>query len=342
LLAARIHELGGPEVLRVEEAPDPVPGSDDLLVAIRATSINHRDIWQRRGHPHPTYTVEFPAILGIDLCGEVVETGEEVMGFQPGDRITVSPYMPCGHCENCRRARPQYCTNFQVFHGAYAELATIPSALAVKVAGDVPDEDVACFSNTYITAWQMLSGKAGLGPDDTVFVWAGTSGLGSAAIEIAKLFGARVLTSVGSDAKRELVSRLRPDLIVDHYEEDVCKAVAEYTDGRGVTVVFEHVGSATWGRSMAMCAAGGTIVSAGATSGDHAEMDITGMFARQLRIHGSRLGTMGDALSAVRHLEAGAFKPLIAETVPLAEIADGHRLLEDFAPAGKIVVRVGA
>ncbi|MBS1879437.1 MAG: zinc-binding dehydrogenase [Actinobacteria bacterium] len=340
MLAARIHELGGPEVFRVEEAPDPVPGPHDLLVAVRATSINHRDVWQRRGHPHPTYRVEFPAILGIDLCADVVETGAEVDGFAAGDRVTISPYIPCGRCENCRRSRPQYCTAFDVFHGTYAELAVIPSALAVPVSAAVPDADVASFSNTYITAWQMLNGKAEVGPDDTVFVWAGTSGLGSAAIEIARLFGAKVVTSVGSEAKRELVSRLQPDLIVNHYEEDICELVAEFTDGRGATIVFEHVGQASWERSMQMCAAGGTIVSAGATTGDRAEMDVTFMFARQLRILGSRLGTMDDALSAARHLEAGAFKPLIAETITLQEIAEGHRMMEEFAPAGKIIVSV--
>ena len=340
MLAARIHELGGPEAFRVEQVPDPVPGREDLLVAVRATSINHRDAWQRKGHPHPAYRVELPAILGIDLCGEVVETGAEVDGFAAGDRVTISPYIPCGRCENCRRTHPQYCTAFDVFHGTYAELAVIPSALAVPVAATVPDADVASFSNTYITAWQMLAGKAAVGPDDTVFVWAGTSGLGSAAIEIARLFGAKVITSVGSEAKHELVSRLAPDLIVNHYEEDICAAVAEFTEGRGATIVFEHVGEASWERSMQMAAAGGTIVSAGATSGDHAEIDVTFMFARQLRILGSRLGTMNDALSAVRHLEAGAFKPLIAETIPLAEIAAGHRMLEEYAPAGKIVVSV--
>ena len=339
--AARIHEPGGPDVFRVEEAPDPVAGPGDLLVAVRATSVNHRDIWQRRGHPHPTYAVEFPAILGIDLCGDVVGTGSAVEGFAVGDRVTISPYIPCGRCGSCRRSRPQYCTSFGVFHGTYAQLVALPSALAVPVARSVPAHDVACFSNTYITAWQMLAGKAGVGPDDTVFVWAGTSGLGSAAIEIARLFGAQVITSVGSAAKRELVARLQPDLVVDHYQDDVCRLVGEFTGGCGATIVFEHVGAATWARSLELCAAGGAIVSAGATSGDHAEMNITAMFARQLRILGSRLGTMDDALSAVRQLEAGAFTPLIAETVPLERIADAHRLLEDFAPAGKVDVTVG-
>lgn len=307
---------------------------------MRTTSVNHRDIWIRKGHPHPAYRVALPAILGIDLCGDVIEVGSEVEDFSPGDRITISPYIPCGRCENCRRARPQYCTGFDVYHGTYAELALVPASLALHVSSRVPDEQVGCFSNTYITAWQMLVGKAGVGPDDVVFVWAGTSGLGSAAIEIARVGGATVIASAGGERKRELLSRLSPDLVVDHYGEDVVARANEFTEGRGVSIVFEHVGQATWERSLELCAAGGTIVSAGATSGDDARVNVTGMFAKQVRILGSRLGTMDDALSAVRHLEAGRFEPLIAEVFPLERIADAHRLLEEGSIPGKVAVRV--
>lgn len=339
--AARIHALGGPETMVVEEVPEPSPGPGDLLVAVRATSVNHRDMWMRRGHPHPAYRVQLPAILGIDMCADVVAVGEEVDGFKPGDRITISPYIACGACDSCRRARPQFCTRFDVYHGAYAELAIVPAALALHVARHVPEEQVGCFSNSYITAWQMLIGKAGVGPEDVVFVWAGTSGLGSAAIQVARLAGATVIASAGGERKREVLARLSPDLIVDHHEEDVLARVADFTGGRGASIVFEHVGAATWERSMRMCAAGGTIVSAGATSGDEARIDVTEMFAKQVRILGSRLGTMSDALPAVRELEAGRLRPLIAEVRALDELPDAHRLLEEGAIAGKVAIRLG-
>ena len=159
----------------------------------------------------------------------------------------------------------------------------MPAALAVPVARAVPPEHVACFANAYITAWEMLVTKARVGPDDTVFVWAGTSGLGSAAIEIAQLVGARVISSAGGEHKLGVLAKRGVDLAVDHYRDDVVTRVLEFTGGLGASIVFEHVGAATWQRSLDMCASGGTIVSAGATSGDEATMDVTAMFANDAR-----------------------------------------------------------
>ncbi len=337
-----MHRLGGPEVLVLDQIPDPVPGPRELLVRVEATSINRRDLWMRAGHPHPAYHVDLPAILGIDLCGHVVATGQEADDSWVGRRITINPYITCGRCEYCRRERSQYCMSFDVYHGTYAELAVVPEALAVPVAEELPAEHVACFANAYITAWEMLVAKAGVGTEDVVFVWAGTSGLGSAAIDIARLHGARVIASAGSRAKLAELAKLGPDLIVDHHHDDVVARVLEFTGGLGATIVFEHVAQATWERSLALCASGGTIVSAGATSGDEVTMDVTAMFVKQVRILGSRLGTMDDALSAAQHLNAGRFAPLIAEVLPLKGVAEGHRRLEQGDAAGKLVVRVGS
>ncbi len=336
-----MHRLGGPEVLEVEEIADPTPGPRDLLVRVQATTVNRRDLWMRLGHPHPAYRVALPAILGIDLCAVVVQAGAEVERFAAGDRITLNPYITCGRCAYCLRERSQYCIAFDVYHGAYAELALVPETLAVPVAESVPAEHVACFANAYITAWEMLVTKAGVGPDDVVFVWAGTSGLGSAAIEIAQLVGARVIASAGAPHKLEALSGRHPDLIVDHHRDDVVGRVLDYTDGLGASIVFEHVGAATWQRSLDMCASGGTIVSAGATSGDDATMDVTAMFVKQVRILGSRLGTMEDALAAIRHFDEGRFQPMVGEVLELDQLAEGHRMLERGDVAGKIVVRVG-
>lgn len=338
--AVRIHGHGGPEVLQLDDVPEPEPGAGELLVRVRATSVNHRDCWIRKGHPHPAYHVDLPAILGIDLCGDVAAVGPGVDGFAVGDRVTISPYLHCGRCEACRRSRSQYCPNFDVYHGTYAEHAIVPAAHALHVDPRVPDAAVACFSNTYITAWQMLVGKAGVGPDDVVFVWAGTSGLGSAAIEIAKLAGARVVTTAGSIEKLEVLATRSADLVLNHHVDDVVARTRELTGGAGATIVFEHIGQATWQRSLELCVDGGTIVSAGATSGDDAEMNVTAMFAKQVRILGSRLGTLDDALPAARHLATGAFQPLVATVLGLDELPEAHRLMESGAVAGKIVVQV--
>jgi NADPH:quinone reductase-like Zn-dependent oxidoreductase len=333
-----MHEHGGPEVLRVEEVPEPATGADDLLVRMRATTVNHRDLWIRKGHPHPAYHVKLPAILGIDICGEIVETGNAVDGFAVGDRVTANPYVPCGRCRFCARGRAQYCSRFSVFNGAYAELVVIPAAQAVKLSPLVSDVDAACFPNTYITSWQMLIGKARLTPADVVFVWAGTSGLGSAAIEIARIAGATVIASAGSVRKLDVLRRRGPDLVLDHSRPDLVERVLEFTEGEGASVVFEHIGQATWERTLELAASGARIVSAGATSGDDARMDITRMFVKQVQILGSRLGTMEDALAAAGQLNAGRFTPLVGATVPFEELAEAHRLMEAGEVIGKIVV----
>jgi len=337
--AVRIHAHGGPEVLQVEDIPEPEPGPRDLLVRLRATSVNHRDIWIRKGHPHPAYHVDLPAVLGIDVCGDVVEVGSGVEGFRPGDRVTANPYMQCGVCRYCVRGEFQLCPDFDVYHGTYAELFLVPAQFAVRVDPSVPDEHVAAFPNAYITAWQMLVGKAGVGAADTVFVWAGTSGLGRAGIEIAKLHGARVLTSAGTGEKREVLRDGVADEVLDHHSPDLVDRVLELTDGVGPTIVFEHVGQATWERSIGMAAHGGTIVFAGATSGDDARVNVTYMFVKQLRILGSRLGTMADTIDAARHLSAGRFSPLIGAVLPLEQLGEAHVLLDEGRVTGKVIVK---
>jgi NADPH:quinone reductase-like Zn-dependent oxidoreductase len=333
-----MHGHGGPEVLRLDDVPEPAPGPGDLLVRMRATSVNPRDLWIRKGHPHPAYHVDLPAILGIDICGEVVAVGERVDGFVVGDRVTANPYIPCRACEYCRRGHEQFCPHFTVFTGAHAEYVAVPAWLGLVVAPSVPDEHVACFANTYITAWQMLVGKAQVGIDDVVFVWAGTSGLGSAAVEIARLAGATVIASAGSEAKRAVLAGRQVDLVVDHHSPRLVADVLEFTGGKGVTIVFEHVGAATWERSLELCASGGAIVSAGATSGDDARLNVTAMFVKQVRILGSRLGTMDDAIAAGRQLSAGRFEPLVGAVLPLEEVAEAHSLLEQGRVPGKVVL----
>lgn len=335
--AARIHQHGGSDVFRVEEINPPTVGPFDILVRQAMTTVNHRDIWIRKHHNNFAYRVALPAILGIDICGEVVEVGSDVDTPAVGDRVTINPYLPCGHCLDCLRAHPQYCGQFGVYHGAYAEFALVPAHLAIRVPAELSDAQVACFPNAYPTAWEMLLGKAGLGPDDTVFIWAGTSGLAMAGIEITQLVGARVITSAGTQAKRDLLTARGLD-VVDHYSPTMVSDVLEMTDGRGVSIVFEHVGAATWQRSLELCAPGATIVVGGATSGDTGTMDLTDMFVRQVRILGSRVASMDVALAAAHQLSLGRFNPLVGAVMPIEEIAEAHRLLEAGNVAGKILV----
>ncbi|HUH88259.1 MAG TPA: zinc-binding dehydrogenase [Pusillimonas sp.] len=337
--AALIRRHGAPEVLQLENIPVPKPGKGELLVRMLSTSVNHRDVWIRKGHPHPAYYVDLPTVLGVDVCGVIEEAGEGVDAvFKPGTRIIANPYLACGKCHRCRQGEFQYCASFTVYNGSYAEYAVVSAANAVCLSDDVPVSYAAAFPNSYITAWQMLVGKAGVSPADTVFVWAGTSGLGSAAIEIAKLAGAKVITSAGTEEKLKMLQGYEPDLIVNHYQPDMVDRVMDFTDGRGASIVFEHVGKSSWQRTLELCAHGGTIVTAGATSGDEVAMDITYAFVKQVRILGSRLGTMKDLSDSVRHLNSGYFKPLIGKTLPLEDIAHAHELMEAGQIVGKITL----
>lgn len=337
--AALIRQHGDPSVLQVERLPIPKPNSGELLIRMLSTSINHRDVWIRKKHPHPAYRVELPTILGVDACGVIEEVGAGVSAdFKVGDRVIANPYMPCRKCHYCQRGSFQYCTGYSVYNGSYAEYTTVEAINAVKISDSVPIAHAAAFPNSYITAWQMLVGKAGVTAADTVFVWAGTSGLGSAAIEIAKLAGARVIASAGSPKKLKMLKTYEPDFIVDHHDEKMLEQIMEYTDGLGPTIVFEHIGTASWERSVTMCSEGGAIVTAGATTGDEVTMDITYAFAKQVRVLGSRLGTMRDLKDSVRHLNSGYFKPLIGETLGIDDISQAHQLMEDGKIIGKIIV----
>lgn len=337
---ALIHSHGGPEVLRVEEVEDPKPGPFDILVHQKYTSVNHRDVWLRKGLPDDTFQLPLPSILGIDVSGEVVSVGSDVTAFCVGDRVISNPYIACGKCHACIRQRPHHCARIDIANGAYAELVVVPEERAMLIAPAVSPENAACFANTYITAWEMLIGKAKITPDDTVFVWGGTSGLGSAAIDIAKLVGCTVISTAGRSEKIEVLEELKPDLILNHYTDNVVSDVMEFTNGVGASVVFEHVGTATWERSVSLAASGARIVSAGLTSGRTLHLDVVNMIMKQFSITGSCLGTMASARAAVRQLNFGRLTPLIGQQIPLLSIVDAHRLIEEGGVAGKILIDI--
>lgn len=340
--AARIHEHGGPEVLRVEDCDDPQPGPREALIRQTATSVNHRDIWIRKGLPDDTFQYPLPTILGIDVSGEIVAVGDEVGDLRVGDRVICNPYIACGRCHACLRQHPHHCARIDISNGAYAQLVAVPEERLIKLDPSVPAEHAACFANTYITAWEMLITKARIMPGDVVFIWAGTSGLGSAAIDIAKVVGATVIATAGRPEKLEVLKGLGPDLVLDHYNDDIVARVNEFTDGMGANVVFEHVGHATWQRSIDLAASGARIVSAGLTSGQMLEMDVVQMIMKQFTITGSCLGTMAAARGAVSQLNKGRLKPLIGKTVPLSEIVSAHRMLDEGEIAGKLMIDLEA
>jgi len=339
--AARIYKHGGPDVFQVEaNVPDPTPGPTDILIRQVRTSANHRDVWIRKGLSDDTFQIELPAILGVDFSGEVVEIGKAVTQFAVGDRIVANPQFACGHCHACRGQRPQYCMNVDIANGSYAQYARVPESQAIRLDESVSPDAAACFANTYITAWEMLINRARLTPEDTVFIWAGTSGVGSAAVDIAKLVNAKIITTAGQQHKLDILRQRTSGLVLDHHNDDIVGQVMEATNGVGATVVVEHTGAATWERSMLLASAGARIVNAGLTTGQTLKTDAVMLIIKQLNIMGYSLGTMAGARAAVSFLNKGSLSPLIGETVPLSRIGDAHRMLEQGRVSGKILVNL--
>lgn len=336
--AARFHRHGGPEVLAVETMPDPVVGPGQVLVRVRACALNRLDLWQRRGLDR--IAIPLPHVSGADVAGEVVAApGDEVPA---GTRVLLQPGLSCGRCAACLDGRDNECRRYDVLgyqsQGGYAELVAVPVANVVPIPDHVTFEAAAAFPLTFLTAWHMLLTRARLRAGDTVLVVAGTSGVGQAAIQIARLHGARVIATAGSAHKLARAAALGADAVVDHHQQDVVAEVRRLTDKRGVDVVIEHVGQATWDRSVRALAAGGRLVICGNTTGWDAAIDLRFLFSRQLSLLGSYMGTKGELLQAVRFLADGRLAPLVDAVLPLEAAADAHRRLEAGEVAGKLLL----
>jgi NADPH:quinone reductase-like Zn-dependent oxidoreductase len=340
--AVVIREHGGPEVLHVEEIEDPVAGPGEVLVRVRACALNHLDLWTRRGLPGRT--VAFPHVLGNDIAGEVVSLGSPVEGIAPGQRVMLSPGTSCGRCRDCLSGEDSSCRQYRILgyqvHGGYAELVRCPAANVIPLPEEVAFEDAAAFPLVFLTAWRMLVTRARLRPGDDVLVWAAGSGVGMASIQVAKAFGARVIATAGSDAKLEKARRLGADDVVNHHTADVVAEVRRATGKKGVEVVVEHVGQATWERSIQCLAHRGRLVTCGATSGPAASTELRYVFSRQLSLLGSYMGSKGELLDAARLFYAGTVRPVVHEVLSLAEARRAHEMMERSEQFGKIVLRV--
>jgi NADPH:quinone reductase-like Zn-dependent oxidoreductase len=336
----RIHEHGGPEVLVHEEIERPSIRADEALVRVKASAMNHLDIWVRRGvpgHPFP-----LPIIPGCDMTGVIEEVGDVVSGFAPGDEVVVSPGYFDSAERRCLEGRHSLSPSYGIFgetrDGGNAEFCAVPGVNLIRKPDNLSFVEAASIPLAFLTAWHMLVARCGIRPGNTVLVHAGGSGVGSAAIQIAKLHGATVITTASSAAKLEKAAELGADHLVNYEEQDFAKEVRRITAKRGVDIVFEHTGEATWPGSLKSVAWGGKIVTCGATSGFQAVSDLRLVFFKQISILGSTMGSAGEVIEIFDHVAAGTLKPVVDRTFPLAEVQAAHRYVEDRGQFGKVVI----
>jgi len=323
--AVRIHEDGGPEVLRYEDVEDPVAGPGQVLIRLHAASLNHLDIWMRRGLP----SVPKPRILGADGAGVVEGLGAGADSFEMGDRVLINPGL-----EDGARIVGEH------MDGTHAELISIPAENVYRIPESLSFEEAAAFPLVFETAYRMLVTKARLQEGEWVLVWGIGSGVGSAAFVIAKALGARTIVTSSSADKLDRAQELGADATANHAEEDVAAVVKEATGGAGANVVVEHVGEATWKTSLQAAGPNGRIVVCGATSGPNPPAQLHRIWWKQLEIYGSTMGTKEDFEGAYELVASGAAKPIVDKVFPLADAAAAHEYLEAGKQFGKVVLEI--
>jgi zinc-binding alcohol dehydrogenase/oxidoreductase len=323
--AVRIHEDGGPEVLRYEDAPDPVAGSGEVLIGLRAASLNHLDIWLRRGLP----SAPKPRILGADGAGVVVALGDGVDRFREGDQVVINP----GLDEGARIVGEH-------MDGTHAELIALPAEYVYPLPDGLSFEQASAFPLVFETAYRMLVTRGGLQEGEWVFVWGIGGGVATAAMQLAKALGARVIVTSSSDEKLARARELGADATVNHAEADVAAAVREATDGHGADIVVEHVGEATWKTSLQVAAPGGRIAVCGATSGPNPPANLHRIWWKQLTVLGSTMGTQADFQAVYELVAGGRAEPVVDRAFPLAEAAAAHEHLEAGRQLGKVVLTI--
>ncbi len=337
--AVVFHEHGDVNVLKVEEMPQPTPGLTDVVVKVHACGVNRLDIYSRTGR---TKIAPMPHIAGSEVAGEIVAIGDAVSGLTTGQRVAVAPYLFCGQCEFCRSGEEVICLKGDIVglgsQGGYAEYIRVPASSIVPLPKEVDYVPAAAVGLAAITAWHMLTKQVPLTPGQDVLVHAAGSGVGSAAIQIAKLSGARVITTVGSAEKIEHARKLGAEEVINYREQDFFQEVRRITNKRGVDVVVEHIGASTWEKSVASLTRRGRLVTCGATTGNEGQTNLWNLFAKELSLIGSYGGTRQDLADVLKLVASGRFQPVVDSTYALAQIGKAHQRMENREQFGKLIV----
>ena len=338
--AVRFHEHGGPEVLKYEDAPEPKIQANEVLVRIKACALNHLDLWLRMGVRD--WKLSMPHIVGSDISGEVAEVGSLVGRVKVGERVLLCPGISCGQCEACFKGLDSACRNYTMFgvmvDGGYAEYVKSPEANVVPIPAGLSFDEAAAVPLVFTTAWHMLFGRAGLRPGEDVLVIGAGSGVGSAAIQIAKLVGSRVIATAGTDAKLEKARQLGADEVINHTKQSIADEVRRLTDKRGVDVIVEHVGAAVWEACFNSLATYGRLVTCGVTSGAEVKLNVQALFGRQRTILGSFVGGKAELMDALKFIAERKLRAVIDSSFPLKDAVAAQRKMEGREFFGKILL----
>ena len=340
--AVVFHEHGGVDKLKFTDIPTPEIQANEALVRMRACAINHLDIWVRQGMPGTR--IPLPHVLGCDTAGIVERVGKEIADVRAGQKVLIAPGLSCGQCRHCESGWDSMCEDYKIMgyqvDGGYAEFVKCPARNIIPVSDRWSFEEWAAVPLVFLTAWHMLITRAGLKAGETVLVHAAGSGIGSAAIQIAKSQGATVVTTASGQEKLAKAKALGADHVIDYSKEDFSKVVRRLTGGKGVDVVFEHIGPETWEKSLASLSRLGRLVTCGATSGPTVSMDLRFVFVRQLSITGCYMGGVKELVEVLKWVEAGKIRPVVDKVFPLAQAAAAQQRMLDRRNFGKIVLKV--
>lgn len=336
--AVRIHEHGGPEVLRYEDVSVPEIAREEVLIRVKACALNYLDLWARRGIPGIT----LPLIPGCDVAGVIEEVGQDAKGWSQGDRVVINPGVSCGDCEYCQQGEDPLCYSYHIIgehvDGGYAEFMKVPARNLMSIPEGFSFEEAAAAPLVFQTAWRALISRARVCPGEDVLILGAAGGAGTACVQIAKLAGAKVFAVAGTEAKLQKLKELGADILINHTEKDFGKEVWQLTNKRGVDVVIDSVGEATWQKSLRSLARNGRLVTFGATTGPTPPTDIRLVFWRQLQIIGTTMGNRKEVADVMKLIWERKLKPVVHRVFPLKEAAKAQQLMENREQFGKIIL----
>ena len=338
--AIRIHEHGNPNVLKYEDIPEPKCPPGKIKVSIKASSINHLDLWVRSGIPG--FKTPLPMILGSDASGIIVDIGANLNNYKIGDEVIIQPGIFCKSCKYCNDNKENYCDNYAVLgetcNGVQSEYVIVNPINIYPKPSNISFIEAASMPLTFMTSYEMVVKRAKLKSNETILIYGGSSGVGSAAIQIAKDIGANIIATAGNEVKEEFCYKMGANIVLNHNSNNYFNEIKKITKSCSIDVIFEHIGKNTWQNSLRLLGKGGRIVTCGATSGKKVEIDLTHLFIKQQSILGSTMSCINSFNEVLLKINNNVYNPVISKVFEAINVADSHRYIEDRKQMGKVVL----